>query len=154
MYDVTSGKSTWILDMRNSVLCNTAGRRRPPCQKKKLDVVPSEYLIISRRYNRDRSDKRKQFRHIANLKHKDPKNLSLREKYDKINKEFKNTCILKENLFWKSRMKALSEKYQTSEFWNICKFFDQNVNDKEPEINGNLTIQIFFKRTKQTLTIT
>ena len=23
MYDITSGKSTWILDMRNSVLCNT-----------------------------------------------------------------------------------------------------------------------------------
>ena len=32
-------------------------------------------------------------------------------------------------------MKALSEKYQTSEFWDIWKFFDQNVNDKEPALN-------------------
>ena len=32
-------------------------------------------------------------------------------------------------------MKALSEKYQTGEFWNIWKFFDQNVNDKEPALN-------------------
>ena len=32
-------------------------------------------------------------------------------------------------------MKALSEEYQTSEFWNIWKFFDQNVNDKEPALN-------------------
>ena len=32
-------------------------------------------------------------------------------------------------------MKALSEKYQTGEFWNIWKFLDQNVNDKEPALN-------------------
>ena len=31
MYDITSSKNTWILDMCNNVLCNTTGRRRPPC---------------------------------------------------------------------------------------------------------------------------
>ena len=96
-------------------------------------------------FDRDCSDKRKQFRPIANLKYKDPKNLSLRAEYNKINKEFKNTCILKENLFWKAGMKALSEKYQTSEFWNIWKFFDQNVNDKEPALNDGDKWEYYFK---------
>ena len=118
-------------DKLSSILLEAA---KTSC-KYKSNLPKNRNLKNKKWFDRDCSDKRKQFRHIANLKHKDPKNLSLHAEYNKFNKELKNTCILKENLFWKSRVKALSEKYQTSEFWNIWKFFDQNVNDKEPALN-------------------
>ena len=120
-----------VSDKLSSILLEAA---KTSC-KYKSKPPKNRNLKNKKWFDRDCSDKRKQFRHIANVKHKDPKNLLLRTEYNKIVKEFKNTCILKENLFWKSRMKALSEKYQTSEFWNIWKFLDQNVNDKEPALN-------------------
>ena len=42
-------------------------------------------------------------------------------------------------------MKPLSEKYQTSEFWNIWKIFKQNVNDKEPALNDGDKWEPYYK---------
>ena len=52
---------------------------------------------------------------------------------------------MKENLFWKSCIKAHSEKYQTNEFWNIWKFFDQNVNDIEPALNDGDKWESYYR---------
>ena len=64
--------------------------------------------------------------------------MQLRNEHNTAVKEFKKICKIKENLFWKSKMEKLTNKYHTNDVWDAWKSFDQNIQNKELALNdGN-----------------
>ena len=91
--------------------------------------------------------KRQELRKLANQKHRDPLNATLREEYHAVLKEYKTLLNNKRNEYYNSKISELEDTTLNSDkkhFWKRLKSMDDSVKQKvTPEISEENWLRYF-----------
>ena len=116
------------LDAVENILITTAKRRL------KIRVVKKRHIKSSNKkwFDKECRLKRHELRKLANLKHRDPFNITLREGYHTVLKQYKSLLARKKNEYYQTKISELENTVDNSDsrnFWNCLKSMDDSVKE-------------------------
>ena len=83
-------------------------------------------------FDKECRHKRHELRKLANLKHRDPLNITLREKYHTVLKQYKNVLKQKRKEYYHTKISELENMIDNSNsrnFWNCLKSMDDSMKE-------------------------
>ena len=117
------------LDAVENILITTAKR----CLK--IRVVKKRHIKSSSNkkwFDKECRLKRHELRKLANLKHRDPLNITHREGYHTVLKQYKSLLTRKKNKYYQTKISELENTVDNSDsrnFWNCLKSMDDSVKE-------------------------
>ena len=100
----------------------------------KIKIIRKRHIKISNKkwFDKECRLKRHELRKIANLKHRDPLNTTLREEYHFVLKQYKSLLTQKKNQYYHTQLTKLEtavDDPNSRNFWNCLKSMDDSVKE-------------------------
>ena len=130
-YDDFMSLSTLFLDAVERILFQ-------PQNSLKIKNVKRRYTRLSsvssnkKWFDKECRLKRHELRKLANLKHRDPLNITLRENYHTVLKQYKNVLKQKRKEYYHTKISELEDMIDNSNsrnFWNCLKSMDDSMKE-------------------------
>ena len=118
------------LDAVENIILTTAKR----CLK--IKVIKKRHVRLpanKKWFDKDCRLKRHELRKLANLKHRDPLNITLREKYHTVLNQYKSLLKEKRKEYYHAKISELEKTVDNSNsrsFWNCLKSMDDSVQER------------------------
>ena len=123
------GNINTCLDAVETILITTAKR----CLKIKTIKKRHNKISSSKKwFDKECRLKRHELRKLANLKHRDPLNITLREEYHSVLKQYKGLLKHKRNKYYDTKISELENAVDNSnsrDFWNCLKSMDDSMKE-------------------------